>query len=443
MTFHKKTGWLRYLWYAFLFASLSTVIIVALVKHAHKNKHQGVGWSKSNRPKDSGFCDSALWTHDPDGVPPIDAFRHVSQASFEFPVSAHLVFTAEGEPALAHGTIEIDDSGEAGADTVNVDITAYSNNLRDLLDETKACQLTPTKNPVHGVGIYTNKHRPNFAYSYQRMVTWHIKVRLPAPSGRSPINITGLSTHMPMFVHHIGDIARSVHFTALSSNSFAVPISVQSLAAERVTVETMDGTITGTFNASRSLSLFTTNAPLKVDVGMLSSRDDGLFSTDLSIQTMNGNVTVSMHDNVYANCVLCKGPSLRTSACMPRQLPARGGVFEVGLKTSNSSLTIAMLDAPPDHILRMNAQTWGASANVVLPKTYEGEYHLRSPPMDSPAIHVADLEDPAGRGRRRVVEKHNVKGVIGGTIQWLPSIRNTHSGVVNIWASKLGMSLSL
>lgn len=365
-----------------------------------------------------------MWTHDPDGVPPIDAFRHVSQASFEFPVSAHLVFTAEGEPALAHGTIEIDDSGEAGADTVNVDITAYSNNLRDLLDETKACQLTPTKNPVHGVGIYANKHRPNFAYSYQRMVTWHIEVRLPAPSGPSPTNITSLSTHMPMFVHHIGDIAHSVHFTALSLNSFAAPISVQSLAAERATVETMDGTITGTFNTSRSLSLFTTNAPLKVDVGMLSSRDDGLFSTDLSIQTRNGPVTA----NISLHATTASGT---------------GGVFEVGLKTSNSPLTIAMLDAPPDHILRMNAQTWGASANVVLPKTYEGEYHLRSPPMDSPAIHVADLEDPAGRGRRRVVEKHNVKGVIGGTIQWLPSIRNTHSGVVNIWASKLGMSLSL
>lgn len=151
---HKRTGWLRYLWYAFWFASLSTVIIVALVKHVHKRKHQGVSWPKAKRSKDSNFCDSALWTHDPDGVQPIDAFRHVSQASFEFPVSAHLVFTAEGEPALAHGTIEIDDSGEAGAETVNVDITAYSNNLRDLLDETKACQLTPTKSPVHGVGIY-------------------------------------------------------------------------------------------------------------------------------------------------------------------------------------------------------------------------------------------------------------------------------------------------
>ncbi|EED85292.1 predicted protein [Postia placenta Mad-698-R] len=121
-----------------------------------------------------------------------------------------------------------------------------------------------------------------------------------------------------------------------------------------------------------------------------------------------------------------------------------GGQFLVGIRTSNSPTNIAVLDAPVDHTLHLKAHTSNSFVQAALHKTYEGAFRLTSSRFFRPTIHASDVQDPAEKGRRRVIETSRATGgYLEGAVHWRPTDRKTRYGSVDISTSNLGLDLSL
>lgn len=416
--------------HAFVFAGLALVLLHVVAKHArylrnfvHDRLHGEPDSDMSTGSGDHRSCEAASWTFDPEGRVPVDQFLHVAEASFELPASADLLFfKSKGAATFAHGVIEIDDSGTAGADVVKVDITAHYNDVEDFLEHTKACLLHPREGE-DGVGIFAPMHWVD--RDTRRKARWDLKVRLPASSSGSSREIKKLVTDMPMFLHQVGDIGQSMFFDILSLHTSNMPVHVRSLTGDIATVKTSNGPISGRFNTSHYLELHTSNSPVKVDVGLLSESDDERTPTKLSIKSSNGPVAANL--SMYATTE-----------------SETGGQFLVGIRTSNSPTNIAVLDAPVDHTLHLKAHTSNSFVQAALHKTYEGAFRLTSSRFFRPTIHASDVQDPADKGRRRVIETSRATGgYLEGAVHWRPTDRKTRYGSVDISTSNLGLDLSL
>lgn len=98
-----------------------------------------------------------------------------------------------------------------------------------------------------------------------------------------------------------------------------------------------------------------------------------------------------------------------------------GGKFEVAARTSNSPLKIEYPVSPVDSTLRFNARTSNSPAAVGLHSAYEGTFTITSSLM-GPALERHDVEDPAGRGRMRIIDQNTVRrGFMDGKVYWVPA----------------------
>lgn len=95
----------------------------------------------------------------------------------------------------------------------------------------------------------------------------------------------------------------------------------------------------------------------------------------------------------------------------------------VHARTSNSPLIVNITEQSPESLLKLEAHTSNAPANVHLHPSFEGTFKLRSsifPPFVAPD---EDVEDPAGLGRKRVVNVKTVghgAGIVYGDVEWVP-----------------------
>jgi hypothetical protein len=128
-----------------------------------------------------------------------------------------------------------------------------------------------------------------------------------------------------------------------------------------------------------------------------------------------------------------------------------GGAFAVHARTSNSPLTINCTEQPPDARLVLNAHTSNSPAYVRLHPAFEGIFKLRTSIF--PALVTgadADVEDPAGRGRKRAVEVRTIgrrSGIVHGDVEWVPQSDDSEveapAGKVEVSTSHSPLHLSL
>ena len=143
----------------------------------------------------------------------------------------------------------------------------------------------------------------------QEGINFVVTVHLPSTTGGAPLSIKNFETYMPAFIHYIGDLEGSVFFDSISLHTSNMPIVVkvrrwflesdfrsppiymyQSLAAKSISMFTDNSPIEGSFNASHNLDLSTSNAPIKVNLG-LSNRDaPGCDPTRVRLNTFNRSV---------------------------------------------------------------------------------------------------------------------------------------------------------
>jgi hypothetical protein len=230
------------------------------------------------------------------------------------------------------------------------------------------------------------------------MLHFHVTLHLPASSGSSPLLIQKLATDLPNFSHQLRRLGDTVKFQTLHLKGSNKPISVVSLNAENAELRTSNSPIEGSFVASKSLSLITSNAHVKVAVDL--QNRNARRSTQLTIKTSNALV----HSTI----------KLLSSN-------ASDGQYDINVTTSNAALDVEFPVSPVDSTLKLTAGTSNGPATIALHPAYEGEFSLRSS-VFAPILEERDVEDPSGNGRPRIVERNRGgKRYLDGKVHYRPS----------------------
>jgi hypothetical protein len=206
---------------------------------------------------------------------------------------------------------------------------------------------------------------------------------------------------------------------------------------------TKNGGIQGTFNASTSLELKTSNAPIRVDVGLHSTGDSAERrppAPDFEMSTSNGWVPFS------SSILLLFLPRILTTIWCGVFRPIDASInllaspnspsephYTIQASTSNSRLNIKFPPLPlfplssSSHspILSLTARTSNAPASVSLYPTYEGRFSLQTTNhgVEVHETKQGGVEGGQGGRRRRVVMQRMGRGggrrKIEGLVEWV------------------------
>jgi hypothetical protein len=114
------------------------------------------------------------------------------------------------------------------------------------------------------------------------------------------------------------------------------------------------------------------------------------------------------------------GPSLIDAEISLASEALLGGEFEVDAKSIHGEIGLKFIDSPVDSVLRCHAETTVGVVQVELDSAFEGTYSLQTV-LATKRVSERDVEDPAGRGRRRVVSQNEARGRVEGELKWVES----------------------
>ena len=151
------------------------------------------------------------------------------------------------------------------------------------------------------------------------------------------------------------------------------------------------GNIRGNFTVTEFLALKTATGSIVTNISML---NDATISqhppTTASITTNTGVI-----DSRFSLFAVDAKDKVRVPS---------GGSFLVDTKSDTSAVRVKFDDAPVDSTLVLTSKTSAGSINADLYPTYEGTFSLSSG-VSSPVVSVkGEVEDPAGKGRKRMVK---------------------------------------
>ncbi|KAF8070381.1 hypothetical protein FPV67DRAFT_1448153 [Lyophyllum atratum] len=353
----------------------------------------GDGWSDTPYPDHSNVRDAK---------PPFNRFPYASSTSFELPLSYETLFLLS-RGSQTNGAIDVITS-EKVSDVAKVYFTVnyYSKSVRD--QGAKVCLIKRTSNEI-GVGFFTRQwYRADHGLYYQATVV------LPANAR----HIENLETDVPNTSHRFRDVQR-VNFSQIDIKGSNAPIEAQSICADTAIFRTSNSAIIGVFNTSRSLTLRTSNSPIQVDVGV---RNEKEYVSELVMRTSNAKIESRV--------------SLTS--------PTKGGRYLVTATTSNGSLNVTFPTSPLDSTLKLTAATSNAPALVSLDPAYEGTFSLSTSNF-SPSLKRRDVQDPTGKGRKRMMEANSYgRGVLRGSVYWSDQ---TGHGTVEVKSSNSPVTIEL
>ncbi|KAJ7650782.1 hypothetical protein FB45DRAFT_888785 [Roridomyces roridus] len=365
-------------------------------------------------------CDLAEWSTAIPG-PRHPQYPHSDSVSLEVPLAPEtLMFFSHG--ALSSGRLQVTSSSEI-SDIARFDITVHYYNPY-IRDKARIC-LVERKEGENGVGIYTPMHRHS-PHGYRDRV--HFEVVLTLPEGY----LNRLETDVSNFSHDLESLAEIVDFGEIllhgsngminlkdlvagsaSLRTSNGPITATHLVASSVDVHSANGPITGNFTAVDRLDLVTSNGPVRVNVLLKGS--DSKEVNKLNVRTSNSPLEASIR---------LGEPS------------GSGGSFSVETTTSNNRLATKVVSTPLDAVLNLQARTSNSPGQVALPVTYEGDLEVYT---SNSAVNIhpsnSGAEDPAGKGRKRVVQTAVItRGrAAKGSVYWDEA--NKHRGKVVLRSS--------
>ena len=284
--------------------------------------------------------------------------------------NAALYLLTRGGSALGSVTFE--------AVGVTVD---YDPRIYDFPKVWQVCVLE--RGAERGVGIYFPDYERGSS-----TVAWH-KFDVRATISLPKTHIAKFSTNTRNYAH-ILNAAEATTFGTLilrGTNTrieATTPVNVASLDASTtngrvlgsysgttLTLVTTNAEITGTYNASSSLVLKTTNGAVQTDTSI---------GHTLSITTSNAPIHGAVSFIVKA------------------------GAFDATLHTTNGPLDILVPKLPVGAALSLNARTSNDVASLILPASFEGRIWQSTSNSGTPKLEVAQgLRDPAGKGREYIV----------------------------------------
>ncbi|KAJ2930149.1 hypothetical protein H1R20_g6957, partial [Candolleomyces eurysporus] len=330
---------------------------------------------------------------------PLSPYPFASKASFELPISSDSLYLLS-RGAYASGRVDILTSTAQKQDSAAVHVTVryYHQEVRDLV---KLCKIS-RRFGDRGVGIFTPRYigrgNPGNQLYFETLIVFPQSTRR-----HSPLRIKNLETDVHNTFHQVHEIAEHVVFSDISLTGSNSHISAADLAADVASVQTSNGAILGTFNASKELSLVTSNGLVKVDVHL----DNGSSGTPSKLHIKTSNAPLEANISLYAS-----------TSGVKSQYPQ----YKVDTLTSNNKLEVDFQKSPADSTLYYDGYTSNGPTNVQLHAAYQGSFKVStSNSWGSPELRVREhVPDPSGRGRKREVEHSTLyKGVLTGSVKWV------------------------
>ncbi|KAJ7848399.1 hypothetical protein B0H13DRAFT_2090271, partial [Mycena leptocephala] len=271
----------------------------------------------------------------------------------------------------------------------------------EYLDASKVC-LLKRDNDQTGVGIFT-KWEGEEGHHEHRKLRFNVTVTLPRTEDGSALAINRFLTDLEIYSQTFADMSNiafdklylksalgGVHAESLYAGNATItatigPIKLQSLVAKDVSITSSIYPIEGTFNVSGTLAL-TSFGGINVDVN-LSADDDNAAKPQIHAD----------------NDLLSKA----------------SGAFDIAARTSYGPLRVAVLSAPVNSNITLQATSTLGAADVSMPPTYEGSFNAYTS-LSSITVNMDEkAEDPAGEGRTRRMEFDQAgRGMMTGRVGW-------------------------
>ncbi|KAI9568835.1 hypothetical protein HD554DRAFT_2171971 [Boletus coccyginus] len=301
-------------------------------------------------------------------------YPYGAETAFSLPLNLDALYLVS-RGALQHGRVNIEQSPQA-ADTVDVRVrVAYNDD--EALRRATVCQMERAERE-HGVGIFTPQIVPHPRHHGHRdRLEFDVTVTLPA-GHECPLSVKKLETEMPNYSQNVADLEESV-----------------SLTSDVGHFSSLNGEIDGHFNARSSLDLRTSNGRITPTVNL--SHRQWAGPSNLTIHTLNGQIDAEI--------------SLTSGALI-------GGEFGVDAESKHGEIGLKFIDSPLDSVLRCHAETTVGAVEVELNSAFEGTYSLQTL-FVTRLESQSNAEDPAGRGRHRVISKNDAHGRVEGEIKWV------------------------
>ncbi|KAF8625369.1 hypothetical protein AX15_005420 [Amanita polypyramis BW_CC] len=367
----------------------------------------------------------------PDHVPLKASFKKILQAPLTFPFkkeekfelsidSDNLFFLSRG--IYSGGKVTIEQSHEEG-DVAKVEVRLEY--LRPGGPRiAKVCQFK-RGDGEDGIGVFT----PKLArYPRHHNLRFFVTIKFPKSNTSDYLYIKKLETDMPDFTQHLVELGKGIFFDDLSLKSSNGAIISGPLVAQQGTIETSNspvlvdltsfgpfditsrnGAIHGTFHATGSLTLKTSNERIK------------------------GRVFINTNDNEEARLEMITSNSvIDTEVLLTHSNDSAPGDFTVLAKSTNSPIRLKISDAPVDSRLFLNAETQNSPVDVILHPTFEGDFEVTSINF-WPTVSVRSPQDPSGKGRERDLQFSREGNYVKGSVSW--SDEGKERGHVNIKTS--------
>ncbi|KAI0086961.1 hypothetical protein BDY19DRAFT_957668 [Irpex rosettiformis] len=303
------------------------------------------------------------------------SYAYAADLTAELPATSSAMYILSEDDSLGAGAIHIYEDSEdklVGSDLL-VDIRVFYNSPQIQ----KALNISFVHNAPqneNGVRFRTTVPAPTetsaraSTHDSERFVS--INVRIPRATGSDPLKLPTFRTHLPNFVHSVGELAGSVHFSSISLSSSDRAIFVKSLSANKIRLRTSNGAIQGAFNSDSSISLRTANAPINAEVTL---GNDGSGASNLELLTTFDEVRVDL--------------SLTSVAPHGTQ-----PFYRIHARSSEKPVDIISTSAPPNAIIQYEVQTTNAPASVTVPQSFDGAFALHSTPL-KPTVTIRDQKE--------------------------------------------------
>ncbi|EAU91944.1 hypothetical protein CC1G_11130 [Coprinopsis cinerea okayama7 len=323
---------------------------------------------------------------------------------------SNLFFVSRG--SLSYGKILITQYDNPSRDSVEVNV-AVRNGFQEM---SKVCKII-RDDGANGIGIFT----PNWDRRRRaRGPIFDVKVDLPKSSKKKPLVVQSLETDLPMFRHTLGNIGEHVFFKNLLLSSINEAIETGPLRTEVVNISTVNAGISGRYYTNSSITLKTVNAPISVLLEMI-----------------NENVTHATTAELYTT-----NSHIDFTANLTSTQENDGGAFGIVAETARGHIDADIVETPIDSILTLEAQTALARIDARLPTTFQGQFDLETVLSKASLDYKEDVEDPAGKGRKRHLQVDSVKrNQIQGATWWSNENKAKGSAVLKTSMGKVNLHL--
>ncbi|KAF7320772.1 hypothetical protein HMN09_00163300 [Mycena chlorophos] len=223
-------------------------------------------------------------------------------------------------------------------------------------------------------------------FSLETALDPQLTLRLPEATTSTPRwkqnkTIKALNAYLPNFAINVaGHLAlQSLRLTATNApiNLGTDSLQRRTFSAPHLSLTSTNAAIRGSFNASESLVLRTTNAPIDVNVGLESNKGTP-SPTSGTLTTTNGNIDARIR--------LSTPPKLKV-----------GGSFSLSAMTTNKRAFVDVVDAPQSHKLKLTTHTTNAPAEVRVPLEYEGALSVYASERGGASVQQKHKDDGDSR----------------------------------------------